>query len=154
MWFFSLFKSIILLIPPPLRKTRFLAWVKVSLSYLYMLSESLKIYRYFLHRDITTTPQVIYIERLLNTRFGRNDIFISEGYELGPWIWNILPPVGEFDFYLDQHDSYVFNSNDAVTISFIVNIPSILYIYAKNIAAIVQKYKLPGKSFIIQIFYI
>lgn len=153
MWSLSLFKSILLLIPTPLRKTRFLAWLKVSLSYLHMLAESLKIYRYFLHREITTTPQVIYIERLLNTRFGRSDIFISEGYGLGPWIWNISPESGEFDFYFDQQDSFVFNSNDAETISFIVNIPSILHIYAKNIGAIVQKHKLPGKSFIIQIFY-
>lgn len=152
MWNFSLYKAILLILPPVLRLTRIKAWVKVSASWLHMIFESLKVFRYFTRRDITMTPQVAWIERFLNTRYGRIDIFIGEGYGLGPWVWNKTPETGEFDFFMDEPDSFIFAGADASNVGFVVNIPSSLAQEVQHIAAIVQRYKLPGKTFIIQIF--
>ncbi len=128
------------------------AWIKVSMSWLHMIVESLKSYRYFTKRDICMTPQIAFIERFLNTRYGRTDIFIGEGFNLGPWVWNKEPQQGDFDFFIDEPDSFIFNEVDAVNVSFVVNIPFTLQDQVQHIAAIVQIYKLPGKSFIIQKF--
>jgi hypothetical protein len=89
---------------------------------------------------------------MLNRRYGHTDIWIGEGYQLGPWIW----PVGSTPaviFYLDQVDSYVWTDNDqASNVDFVVNIPGDLATEVQYMAALVNKYKLPGKNFVIQIF--
>lgn len=126
-------------------------WVKVYLSYLVKIKEDL--YKWWDETidDASMTPQIIYLERYLNFIFERTDIFIDEGYTLGPWIF-LDTETPDPEFYMDQDDSFVFNLGDAVLVDFTVNIPAVIENNTSRIAAIVHKYKLPGKSFIIQIF--
>ncbi|MEI6683420.1 MAG: hypothetical protein WCO44_12360 [Bacteroidota bacterium] len=140
-----------MLIPYRHRQVRFVAWVKVFLSYLTMLKDTLYSWWDETLLDASMTPQVMYLERILNLMFQVTSIFIDEGYTLGPWIF-LDTETPDPEFFMDQDDSYVYNLSDAIIVNFVVNIPSSLSSDTSRIAAIVHKYKLPGKSFIIQIF--
>jgi hypothetical protein len=141
-----------ILIPHRHRKPRFIAWVKVSLAYLVSVRDTLSDLWDETVIDASMTPQIIYLERLLNFRFDTTEIYISEGYSHGPWVYTVAVP-GTPEFYMDQEDSWIYTINDAAEIDFVVNIPAALATQSSRIAAIVHKYKLPGKQFIIQKFY-
>jgi hypothetical protein len=142
MWKSSLSNAINYLIPIRLRRNKIGAWLKVYLSYIDYLHEGLKEYRDQTLRIAHLTPQVKVLEKYLNDRFNVSDIYITDGEDLGPWLfdeWNI------YQFYLDE--SYIFS--EAEIPSFVVVVPSSLEGVIQEIAAIVNKYKLPGKKFII-----
>ncbi|MCX6266549.1 MAG: hypothetical protein NTW16_04230 [Bacteroidetes bacterium] len=141
-----------MLIPHRHRKTRFIAWVKVFLAYLAKIKDDLYQYWDETILDASMSPQILYLERLLNLRYDRTDIYIGEGYSHGPWVFTIAQP-GTPEFYMDQEDdSWVYTYNDASGIDFVVHIPAFFssVVDVPRIAAIVHKYKLPGKRFIIQ----
>jgi hypothetical protein len=123
----------------------------VFLAYLVKIKEDLYQYWDVSIDDAAMTPQIIYLERYLNFIFGQTTIFIDEGYTLGPWIF-LDTEEPDPEFFMDQDDSFVFNLNDAVLVDFTVNIPAVIDNQSARVAALVHKYKLPGKSFIIQIF--
>jgi hypothetical protein len=153
MWQFNLNRVIYLIIPRILIRRRFLAWLKVSLSYLFMILDGLRQFRDKTLREAKMTPQIAYLEHFLNDRYGTgSQIFISEGYLLGPWCWYGGPPAGEVDFYAVEPDNYCYSDNVVSEIDFVVNIPRSVEDQTQQIAAMVQKYKLAGKSFIIQIY--
>ena len=153
---FSINKIGHILVPHRHRQPRFIAWVKVFLAYLVAVKEALWLRWDETVLDAAMTPQVICLERILNFMFESEDIFISdEDRNLGPWIYRKVEPEEPEDFtefYMDQPVSYVYNNSEAVQVDFTVNIPAILTAQTPRIAAIVHKYKLPGKLFIIQIF--
>jgi hypothetical protein len=149
---FSINKIGHILVPHRHRQPRFIAWVKVFLAYLASVKEALYLRWDETVLDASMTPQIIYLEHILNIIFERTDIFIDEGSALGPWIFrNTETPDPEF--CMDQADSFVFNNQEAVWVDFTVNIPAAVESQTSRIAAIVHKYKLPGKLFIIQIFH-
>jgi hypothetical protein len=124
-------------------------WVKVFLSYLVMIKESLYAWWDVTIDDASMTPQIIYLERYLNFRFESTEIYIDEGYTLGPWVFNSYP--GDPTFFMDTpDDSWVYSGSDASEVDFVVHIPETLASSIPHIASIVHKYKLPGKNFIIQ----
>ena len=53
---------------------------------------------------------------------------------------------------MDLADSFVYSQSDQTSVDFIVNIPHDLTDFVQDIAATVEKFKLFGKYFIIQIF--
>jgi hypothetical protein len=139
------------LIPFRHRQLRFVAWVKVMVSYLAYLKEQLHAFWDDTVLDVSMTPQVSYLEKRLNLACNRTDIFINEGYTVGPWIFR-SEETADPEFYMDQSDSYVFSQDDAVDVDFVVNIPEIIVTSAPLIAALTHKYKIPGMDFIIQKF--
>ena len=150
MYPFSLFKIVQILTPAAKRTPRFIAWLKVFVSYLQYILEDFYQFRDRSIKEAIMTPQIIMIEWLLNTRYGTTKIKIIEGYSLGPWIYPRLVDVLH-EFYLDQTNSFVYSNQDAVTVDFVVDVPESLSSETSTIAALVQKYKLPGKTFIIQL---
>ncbi|HRY33388.1 MAG TPA: hypothetical protein P5531_10515 [Bacteroidales bacterium] len=149
---FSLFKTVQILLPHGLRYSRVIAWNKAFVSYLAMLLESLYQFWDLTLKEIKMTPQIICLEYLLNNRYGTTEIYISDGTYLGPWIYPTDNEAEHEEFYLDQSDSFIWNNQDEVVIDFVVNVPEALQAETPIIGAIVQKYKLPGKHFIIQLF--
>lgn len=138
--------------PYRLREPVFLSWLKTSVAYLVKIIADLNVLWEQTIIEVMTTPQILYLEHYLNNRFTRVDIFISEGYDLGPWFFNTYVE-GDPEFYWDiANENWLWGNNDADTTDFVVNIPSILADQVQLIAACVQKYKLPGMRFIIQIF--
>lgn len=148
---FSLYRMIQILLPFSRRKPRVIAWVKVFVSHLTFITESLREFWSLSVKEAKMTPQVSYLEHLLNDRYGREDIFISDGYELGPWVFT-KDEEADPEFFLDQADSFLWTGIDGIITDFIVNIPEILLDQAQVIAAYVWKFKLCGKTFIIQVF--
>lgn len=140
-----------MMIPFRHRQLRFVAWVKVFVSYLVYIKVMLYLYWDQTQLDASITSQIIYIEKILNLACERTDIYIDEGYYLGPWIVT-AEETPDPEFYMDQADSYVFTRHDAVDVDFIVNIPAGISSAIPVIAALTHKYKLPGKYFIIQKF--
>lgn len=138
-------------IPFEHRKSHYVAWVKTFVSYLAKIQEDLFQLWEATRDEALMTPQIMYLEHLLNNRYGRTDIFISDGEYLGPWIWP-KDETAEKIFYVDQADSFVWTDQDATNVDFIVNIPDVLESETRYIAAQVQKYKLAGKIFLIQLF--
>ena len=148
---FNIFRIVQILLPFRRRTTRSIAWIKVFVSDLAAMGESLRQLWSQSVKEAKMTPQVCFLEHLLNDRYGRTDIFISDGYELGPWIYTDTETPNP-EFFLDQADSFLWTDEDGITVDFVVNIPAILLSQASVIAAYVQKYKLCGKIFIIQVF--
>jgi hypothetical protein len=150
---FDLNKVIQICTPWAKRKPRFLTWAGIFISHLVVIKNALYVYWQKTIDEVMMTPQIAYLEHFLNRLFSRTDIFITDGYELGPWIFsNTETPDPEF--YMDTDDqSFVYSNQDTVTVDFIVNIPYAIIGDVQLIAAIVNKYKLPGKYFIIQIFH-
>ncbi len=151
MWDFSLYKVIQILMPFRRRTPRFVAWVKVFISDLVMIHNSLLQLRQRSIKEARMTPQICYLEKLLNSRYGRTDIRIVEGYQLGPWVFLAEPPSGDIDFFMVDPDYFVYSDEDSVTVDFVVQVPRVLSDFCNVIAAYVQKYKLAGKVFIIQL---
>lgn len=139
------------LIPFRHRQLRFIAWVKVIVSYLVYIKEQLYGFWDETILDVSMTPQVLYLEKRLNLEFDRTDIYIDEGFTLGPWIFT-NEEIPSPEFFMDQDDSFVYTLSDAVEVDFVVNIPAVLEANSPLIAALTHKYKLPGKDFIIQKF--
>ena len=133
------------------RKPRFIAWIKVFTAYLVMVMNDLFQYREKTIKDAKMTPQVCYLEKFLNSRYGVSTIKIVEGYELGPWCFYDGPPVGEIDMFMVEPDNYCYSNNVVTSVDFVVEVPRALEDQCSMIAAYVQKYKLAGKSFIIQL---
>ena len=140
-----------MMIPFRHRKLIFVAWAKVLVSYLVFIKEMLYLYWDQTQLDASITSQIMYIEKILNLACERTDIYISEGYYLGPWIVT-AEETPDPEFYMDLYDSYVYTKRDAVDVDFIVNIPTGIESSIPVIAALAHKYKLPGKCFIIQKF--
>jgi hypothetical protein len=152
MWQFNLNRTVKLQVPPGKRYAKRLAWLTVSISYLMMILESLRKFRDQSIKEAKMTPQINYLEHYLNERYGTGtQIWIGDGYLLGPWCWYGGPPAGQVDFFMVEPYNYCYSDNVVTTIDFVVNIPISLSTQTQQIAAIVQKYKLAGKSFIIQL---
>ena len=148
---FSINKVAHMLIPYRHRTLKMVAWVKVFVSYLVYIKEMLFQVWDETVLDVSMTPQIAYLEKRLNIEFDRTDIFIDEGFTLGPWIF-LNTETADPDFFMDEDDSWVYTVSDAVDVDFVVNIPEVIESGAPLIAALTHKYKLPGKSFIIQKF--
>jgi len=145
---FSLYKIVQILLPQRKRRTRFVAWLTLSVSYLdYIQQQLYQLWSRSLELS-HMSPQIIAIEGFLHRMYGRQDIQIVDGYELGPWEW---PQVNPDESFYDQEDSFEYSDSDTTTLSFVVNLPTALSQEAPVVAAWVSKYKLPGMSFIIQI---
>jgi len=148
---FSLYKVIQILLPHNRRRPVFIAWVKVFISYLSAILEQLRQLWSQSLKEAKMTPQVCYLEKLLNSRYGRTDIKIVEGYQLGPWVFSTDPPSADIDFFMVDPDDFVYSGEDSVTVDFVVQVPRAISDFCAVIAAYVQKYKLAGKLFIIQL---
>ncbi len=147
MWASELNKAILHLLPVGWRGLRMMAWVEAQVSGFHALCEALKANRLVALRNAWMTPQVKMMEQYLNDRYEVTTIEIVDGGELGPYL---VRDFTETDlFYLEQADSYVWSISDVY--DFIVKIPDDLSDYAAEIAAIVTRFKLPGKRFMILI---
>lgn len=148
---FSLYKVVQILLPYVRRTARSIAWLKVFVSYLATLAEEQFRYRAKTLKEARMTPQVCFLEKLLNDRYGVTTIKIVEGYELGPWAYFAGPPVGTDDLFMVEPGNYCYSANVVISVDFVVEVPTALSAECNTIAAYVQKYKLAGKSFIIQL---
>ena len=154
-----------LLLPPFLRKTKIIAWLKALVKPLIDLYTTFMAYRQSVIYLLSFTGQVIYLEKLLNDTYnnGTSGIIIVDGNTLDfPYLFN--KSEGVVDIYLynlseNEDPFYLYNKSEFGTqIDFIVKVPALLYSQLQlnnnqglnNMTALITKYKLAGKRFIIQ----
>jgi len=146
MWESSLSNTLLQLIPFRKRKAKYMAWIKVFVSYIHNIFISLRNnYRPDTIRLAYMTPQVNMIEEYLKDATGSDLIEIIDGEILGPWLFT---DHNDNEFYLDQATGYVFNPEDSYDFNIRVA-TGLSDEVTQYIAAIVNKFKLPGKNFII-----
>lgn len=148
---FNLYKVLQIILPYRKRRPRFIGWIKTMTAYLAMIIADLFQYVDKTVKDVKMTPQLCYLEKLLNSRYAVSTIRIVDGYELGPWCFYSGPPSGDIDMFMVEPDNYCYSQQVVVSVDFVVEVPYSLNDQCSLIAAYVQKYKLAGKSFIIQL---
>lgn len=149
MWESQLNNTLLLVIPHRKRKAKYIHWIKTFVCHISNVFDLLKLYRTEAIRQAYLTPQVAMLERYLNDKFTTEDIEIVDGELLGPWLFTTVLASTGSEFYLDQSDSYLWNDEDQA--SFVVRVPDSFddEVEIPQIVGIVNKFKLPGKNFII-----
>lgn len=146
------------LIPLPLRKTKIVAWLNVLASpvvYLYqdfLLFKTAKLYQ------LKITPQVCYLEMLLNDRFDftTRGIRIVDGVDMPPTY--IFQDAELKPLYIRQTAEaappvYIYTDGEsgALTDDFIIEVPAAVVFDDAEMKSLVKVYKLAGTKFKIQI---
>lgn len=159
MWYkIDIFKFAFLLLPPPLRKKKMFAFLKVLTLPISYLHDELMKYRDLCDSRLNVNGQVIYIEKALNDYFllQNKDIYITD---------NNIEGIPETVYLYDEEDTptyfYDEDSHNVTYLSdgevnellrFIVNVPSYLEDRIEEIKAIVEYNKPAGRLFDINIY--
>lgn len=158
-WDFT--KLVTYLLPSFLRKDRLIGWLKAlcapsdTLHTQFITFVSDKIY------EQNFTGQVISLERLLNDQFDSSlrRIYITDGNREEIFIFN-----GDGTGFAEGNESYFFNGtgvdevyvfngeDSSLLYDFVVNVPVSLVYDSAKFNALIIKYKLAGKKYIIQTF--
>ena len=129
------------------------AWVKVFVSDLVVVLYDLNQLRMTSIKEARMTGQICYLEHYLNERYGTGtQIYIGDGYLLGPWCWFSGPPAGEVDMYMVEPDNYCYSESSISDVDFVVMVPYDLEDETSMIGAYVQKFKDAGFYFLIQLY--
>lgn len=155
MWYkIDIFKFAFLLLPPPLRKKKMFAFLKVLTLPISYLHDELMKYRDLCDSRLSVNGQVIYIEKALNDYFllQNKDIYISdiEGIIRSAYLRNESP---SNYFYNEGSNKHTYLHNGANGhLKFIVNVPSYLEDRIEEIKNIVEYNKPAGRVYTINIY--
>lgn len=152
-------KLVVWLVPQLLRKARMVAWLMALVSPMVWIYNQLLGLRKIILYKLTITPQVVYLEKMLNDRYDTSDrrIYINDGQE-----YTSLPvfqreeakPVFMFrktEEGVLQTLLYTKSETAQFTYDFIIHIPVFVSFDVNELTALVNSYKLAGKSYKIQI---
>ena len=149
----SLYRIIHYHLAHALRKSKTLGWLKLSVTYLQMLvlrwDESMLEAR----RLAYMTPQVCYLEKYLQIKFGDNSIRVVD------------PTVDLYAFTSAEHDeatleelymlcpvTFFYSSYEINVSKFVVQVSRLTHDqYGESIEATIRKFRLPGFVFILQV---
>lgn len=158
MWYkIDIFKFAFLLLPPPLRKKKMFAFLKVLTLPISYLHDELMKYRDLCDSRLSVNGQVIYIEKALNDYFllQNKDIYITD-YNVEEITDTYLYDEGDPPTYLYDEDSvnvtYLSDGEVNDILRFIVNVPSYLDNKIEEIKAIVEYNKPAGRLYEINIY--
>lgn len=110
--------------------------------------------------ELNKTSQVVHIEAVLNDRWdaGLRRIYLTDGDSVEPlYIYRVAESKPAPIIYQDAEGEpapYIYTDNElnAVTIDFIIHVPVFITFDEEEMKALVNKYRLPGKAYIIQTF--
>ncbi|MCW3467647.1 hypothetical protein [Chitinophaga nivalis] len=149
-------KLVRLLLPPRLRQPRQVAWLQAlttPVSYLFQQfrrNRNANIYR------LKITPQVVYLEKLLNERYDISNrrIRITDAFSYEPWyIYQIAEDKPQFLYQPGEHKPVHLFTKDEIgqqTVDFYVTVPQHLEFNENEMRALLDNYKLAGKTYKIQ----
>ena len=151
------------LLPTFLRKPKMIAWLK---SLLFPLNEKHQEFLSYVddkRYELDFTGQVISLERLLNDKYDNVDrrIFISQekADEVFFFDDDDLNPANEIFLFDDNNVNvgsenafFFFSDSSGLLTDFIVNIPNTVVFSESELRVLVNKYKLAGKNFSINLF--
>ena len=155
-----------LLLPPFLRTTKIMAWTEILTSSIESLRMQFAIYRINSLFLLSHNCQVIYLEHLLNEYFNPSGTSDDPNYQNGIYISDATPGTDTY-FYNnfeqgdqvflfnkaeDQPATFLFNSEEfADRMGFIVNVPSSFNANIEEMKGLLNKLKLAGKTYKINI---
>lgn len=151
----DIFKYAFLLLPPPLRKKKMFAFLKVLTLPISYLHDELMKYRDLCESRMSVNGQVIYIEKTLNDYFllQNKDIYISDITELyRPVYLRNESPSHYFQNEGSQKHTFLHNGSSNGLLKFIVNVPSYLDNRIEDIKNIVEYNKPAGRVYTINIY--
>lgn len=157
-WDFT--KLITYLLPSFLRKAKQVAWLKALCAPTNTIHTAFTTFTTEKIYEQNFTGQVISLERLLNDTFDNSmrRIYLSEGNREELFVFN------SGEGFAAGNESFVFvgsgtgeqniflGDNSTLLYDFVVNIPTGLSYDSARLNALIRKYKLAGKKYIIQTF--
>lgn len=145
-----------LLMPPRLRKTRHMAWLQVLMYPVNTLFQQFRRNRDANLYRLKITPQVVYMERLLNDRYdiaGRR-IRITDAMSYAAVYIYQEAEAKDHALYMESEarPTYLYTESEIgdSTADFIVMVPAVLSFNENEMTALIDAYKLAGKSYKIQ----
>jgi hypothetical protein len=147
------------LIPWRLLQPRVLNWLFSLLLPLQQLYTAFWKYRRATIYHLRITPQVCFLEKLLNDRydFTQRRIYIDDGMDKNPlhiFIYEELKP--KFVFKNNEaKPKYIYTSGESGLFKddFVVNVPAGLVYDENEMSSLLKVYKLAGSKFKIQVYY-
>ena len=156
-WDFT--KLVTYLLPSFLRKDRQISWLKAICAPTNTLHSAFETFVTESLYAQNFTGQVISLERLLNDQFDNTlrRIYITDGNREEVFIFNTgagFAQNNETFFYNGSAtgEKYTFSGDSALLHDVVVNVPTGLVYDSIKLNALVRKYKLAGKKYIIQTF--
>jgi len=147
----SLYRIIHYQLDNSMRTSRTLAWLKVALTYIQTLLLRFDEEALEGRRRAWLTPQVCYLTMYLRTRFGDNSITIVDIEEIERFAYTTAE-APEVDLYLLDAGTYFYTTAELDRCRFAVQCSQDAFDkFSETIRATVQKYKLPGFKFLMQI---
>lgn len=146
-----------LLTPVPLRKATLLAWLQVLVSAVAKLHQQFKRNRSNNLYMLAITPQVCYLEKMLNDRFDFGDrrIYISDPIGQDVWYAYQDAELKPEHMYQESEEQpvYTYSDNEAgvITTDFVVHVPASLNFNENEMKALLDMYKMAGKRYKIEL---
>lgn len=146
------------LLPAPLRSATWLAWVRVMVSQVVVLYQAFGRNRAANLYGLGITPQVCYLEKLLNDRFdtGLRRIYIGDPEEqTGYFIYQDAedkPLLLFTDAEAEGVTTYTDTEAGVSSVDFVVFVPVSLIFNQQELLALLDVYKLAGTSYILNYY--
>lgn len=150
-------KLVVWLLPRPLRRVRMVAFLKAMVLPFISVYMNLMVFRKAKLYQLSITPQVCWLTRLLNDRYDRTwrRIKIEDGVDKPPFYIYLNPELKPK--YLRRSSEamppkYIYTGGESGLIAddFIVKIPIVRSININELIALVKAYKLAGTKFKVQ----
>lgn len=145
-------------IPPVLRASKLLAFMKIlALPFVFVYQDFLNFRKAKLY-DLMITPQVCYLESMLNERYdyAQRRIYISDGLEFPPLYLYKDEEIHPVNLYTDAENSPVYLYTDGeggdYTNDFIVMVPKDVSFSIIEMRSVLMRKRLAGMRFKIQTF--
>ena len=145
------------LTPAILRKTKFLAWVAILITAVQFIYQNLLRFRTQKLYELAITPQVCYLQKLLNDRYDyvQRRIVITDAIDQSPIYFFVRSEIKQKYFYArsENKPTYFFTRGESGTLKndFIVRVPAGIVFQLAEMTSLIQTYKMASKKFAIQI---
>lgn len=145
-------------IPKPMRKTKFAILVKAALYPLVYVYNSFLNYRDAKIYQLTITPQVCYLERMLNDRYDYTSrrIYITDAEWHLPWfIYKEAENKPQWLYKTSENKPvWLYKEGEAgiAKDDFVVHVPASIAFDQNEMRSLVDGYKLFGTKYTIQLF--
>jgi hypothetical protein len=146
-------------IPARIRFDEVIAYALVLVSPVVQLYNSLLLFRDLMLYKLTITPQVVYLEKMLNDRYDNIErrIYVTDGKEYSS-IFVYTKSEGKPNFIFTKAETgvlqtflYLKNETGQFTFDFVVHVPVLVDFDINEMTSLVNAYKLASKSFKIKI---
>lgn len=144
------------LLPPFLRGSRMLDWLKALIKPLQTLNTKFNEFMQRIRYKIGFNGQVVYLEHILNDYYDNTlrRIYITDGSSipLPPYIYNKIENRVQYLYNKSEAEPplYAYNKSEYNTsVDFIVNVPAAILTaqLSQQIRALVNQYRIAGKRF-------